>query len=281
MPFTDLSLLSPVAKTVFIVWLAALGGAVGSFLNVVVYRLPAGKSLVWPGSHCPICKHPIRWYDNVPVLAWFILRGRCRDCGARISARYPAIEALTAAVFVALGWRELFDMGQGVGIYAFHLLLVCTLLAAAGIEFDGRRLPVRLMVPALAVGLLAPLTWPHLHPVPISLKLSGWLAPAADVGAGLSAGVLAGIVVGLVAGRGRRIGAVAATVCVGLVLGCHAVVAIAVVVVPGVLIQAAVACRWPAVRAIGPTAWLAAASLAWILAWQLLVDAWPCSFWRL
>lgn len=83
-----------------------LGGIVGSFLNVVVYRVPAGLSVVSPGSHCPKCDRPIRWYDNVPILAWLWLRGRCRDCSAPISPRYPLVELLTATVFLSVGWVQ-------------------------------------------------------------------------------------------------------------------------------------------------------------------------------
>jgi leader peptidase (prepilin peptidase)/N-methyltransferase len=85
---------------VVIIGVALLGGCIGSFLNVVIYRLPRGKSIVWPGSHCPRCKHPIRWYHNLPVLGWFLLRGKCFDCGGKISPRYPLIEAAVAALFV-------------------------------------------------------------------------------------------------------------------------------------------------------------------------------------
>ena len=84
---------------------ALLGAVVGSFLNVVIHRLPRGESIVRPGSRCTSCGRAIRPFDNVPVLAWLWLRGRCRHCGARISARYPLVEALTAALFAALAWR--------------------------------------------------------------------------------------------------------------------------------------------------------------------------------
>ena len=166
-------------------WLFALGGSIGSFLNVVVYRLPLGMSLIEPGSHCPACKHPIRWFDNVPILGWLILRGRCRDCGVKISARYPTVEAVTAVLFLAVGWCEcvggganlplravalpgeivcpLRTVGELWGIYAYHLLLLCTLLAAALIEYDGHRLPRGLFFPAFFCGLFAPLVWPGLH----------------------------------------------------------------------------------------------------------------------
>src|SRR5215212_1269666 len=87
------------SRLVLLILLAAVGGLlVGSFLNVVAWRLPRGESLVAPGSHCPGCEHPVRPYDNVPVLSWLALRGRCRDCRTPISARYPVVEALTAAL---------------------------------------------------------------------------------------------------------------------------------------------------------------------------------------
>src|SRR3954453_23784389 len=75
---------------------AVLGALIGSFLNVVIWRLPRGENLAVPASHCPSCATAIRFYDNIPVLSWLALRGRCRPCGARISPRYPAVEALTA-----------------------------------------------------------------------------------------------------------------------------------------------------------------------------------------
>ena len=87
-------------------WLFVLGTIIGSFLNVVVYRLPLGLSLVRPGSQCPKCGHPIRWYDNVPVFGWLWLRGRCRDCGAAISVRYPLVELAVGLIFLSLGWTD-------------------------------------------------------------------------------------------------------------------------------------------------------------------------------
>ncbi len=96
------------------VWVAALGGMIGSFLNVVVYRLPAGLSVVHPGSHCPKCNHAIRWFDNVPVFSWLFLRGRCRDCRAAIAIRYPLVEAATMAMFLLLAFAELFTGGANL-----------------------------------------------------------------------------------------------------------------------------------------------------------------------
>ena len=73
-------------------WIALMGAFFGSFMNVVVYRLPAGKRLAYPGSACPFCGHAVRWFDNVPVLSWLVLRGRCRDCRRHIAGRYPFVE---------------------------------------------------------------------------------------------------------------------------------------------------------------------------------------------
>ena len=84
---------------------ALLGLLIGSFLNVVIWRVPRGESLVSPPSHCPGCERPVRPRDNVPVVSWLLLKGRCRDCDEPISARYPLVELLTAAVFTALALR--------------------------------------------------------------------------------------------------------------------------------------------------------------------------------
>ena len=85
---------------IFIVFVFALGACIGSFLNVVVYRVPLGKSLIKPGSFCPQCETPLAWYDNIPVLGWILLGGKCRYCKKKISPRYPIVEAITGLLFV-------------------------------------------------------------------------------------------------------------------------------------------------------------------------------------
>jgi leader peptidase (prepilin peptidase)/N-methyltransferase len=134
--------------------LAFLAGlAIGSFLNVVAYRLPRGESLVSPGSHCPSCDAPVRPRDNVPVLGWLLLRGRCRDCGAAISWRYPAIELATGVLFALVVATQ--DEALRV---ALGLLLVTTLVPVTLIDLDTRLIPNRITLPAalaaLAAGLL-------------------------------------------------------------------------------------------------------------------------------
>src|SRR5689334_17248259 len=80
------------------------GSLIGSFLNVCIYRLPIGKSIVWPGSACPGCRRELSWYENIPILSYIALRGRCLTCAVRISPRYPIVEALTAAMFAFSYW---------------------------------------------------------------------------------------------------------------------------------------------------------------------------------
>lgn len=92
--------LNPAQWWVALGFIAFLGGCIGSFLNVVLYRLPRGESVVWPGSHCPACGHPIRSWHNLPIIGWLLLRGRCYDCKKPISIRYPLIEAAVAVLFV-------------------------------------------------------------------------------------------------------------------------------------------------------------------------------------
>ncbi len=284
-PYMPLAALTPEAfHWLLAVWLFALGGAFGSFLNVVIYRLPAGMSLVRPGSHCPACKRPIRWFDNVPILGWLILRGRCRDCGAKISVRYPTIEAITAGMFLLLGVVEcLWDgadlparaagLSQPYATYAYHLLLLCTLLAAVMIEADGHRVSVRLVVPALVGGLCAPLVWPRLHPVPAWwIFLDGWPAGLFDGLSGLGAGLLLGWLAAQLCEPERKPGMILAPACVGLFLGWQAVVVLMVVTVAIHLLMLAAGRLLPGARRIPPTAWLALAALGWILSWPWLLS---------
>jgi prepilin signal peptidase PulO-like enzyme (type II secretory pathway) len=283
---------SPPLWLCVLLWLFVVGGAMGSFLNVVVYRLPRGMSLVWPGSHCPICSHAIRWHDNVPVLGWLILRGRCRDCRAPIAMRYPLVEALTALLFLLLAAAEAFSGGanlpgkpqsvlpelgaagyQAGGIYAFHLVLLCTLLPAALIEYDGQRIPWALGVPAMFVGLTAPAVWPFLHPVASGLGLSGAVGGLADGLAGLAAGTAVGCASMLAVRQQVKRGAMMAPQWIGLFLGWQAVVGLAAVVM-------VVAVGWTLLRRLGAavpqiylTGWWAIGTVGWILFWRPLVEA--------
>jgi leader peptidase (prepilin peptidase)/N-methyltransferase len=126
---------------------AVLGLLIGSFLNVVVWRVPRGESVAHPPSACPACGHPIRPRDNVPVVSWLLLRGRCRDCGARISVRYPLVELATAALFGLTAWR----LGPVWELPAY-LYLAAVAVALTLIDVDVRRLPNAIVLPSYVVG---------------------------------------------------------------------------------------------------------------------------------
>ena len=132
------------------VYAALLGLVTGSYLNVVIHRLPRGESTVLPRSRCPYCGGGIKARDNLPVLSYLLLRGRCRRCGAPISWRYPAFEALTALLFVGILKRF------GVTTEALVALVFgCLMLVLAAIDFDHFLLPDRLTLPGILVGLAA------------------------------------------------------------------------------------------------------------------------------
>jgi leader peptidase (prepilin peptidase)/N-methyltransferase len=125
------------------------GLAVGSFLNVVIYRVPSGESLVSPPSKCPSCGAPIRHRHNVPVFGWLLLRGKCFDCMMPISARYPLVEAATGVLFAAVTWRLLvIDMPWALAAY---LYLAAAGVALAMIDIDVKRLPDAIVLPSYAV----------------------------------------------------------------------------------------------------------------------------------
>ena len=128
---------------------AAFGAIVGSFLNVCIYRLPIGKSLVWPSSACPHCGRELSWYENIPIVSYLALRARCRTCGARISIRYPFVEALTATMFALAWWHY----GPGP-LLASRLVLGCALIVLFAIDLEHHLLPNTITVPGIIVGFL-------------------------------------------------------------------------------------------------------------------------------
>ena len=129
-----------------------LGAIAGSFLNVCIYRIPAGESVVKPRSRCGECRTPIRPYDNVPILSYLILRGRCRGCGARISLRYPLVETLTGAAAVATYALHGWSLASPVS-FAF----VCALIVISLIDLDHQIIPNVISIPGIAIGFLAAL----------------------------------------------------------------------------------------------------------------------------
>ncbi len=192
-------------------WLGFVGACIGSFLNVVAYRMPRGMSIVWKPSHCPRCSHPIRARDNVPVLGWLMLRGKCRDCGEPISPRYAIVEAVMGAAFFVLAYVELFSGGanlpggpisaftgaadivwnpqwQVVGAYAYNCLLLCLLMCAMLIAQDGKELPRALLIFAAIFGCMAPLGWTY-----SSVTIAAWHTPIVRLSVGIVGGACCGI----------------------------------------------------------------------------------------
>jgi leader peptidase (prepilin peptidase) / N-methyltransferase len=134
--------------TVQVVFLALLGAVIGSFVNVVAYRLPRGESVVRPRSRCPGCGVQIAAYDNVPVVSWIVLSGRCRHCHGRISPQYPLVEALTATLFAAVALRT--DLSAAVWP---GLVLMTLLVTVSAIDIEHRIVPNRLLAPAAVAAL--------------------------------------------------------------------------------------------------------------------------------
>ena len=262
------ALLSPTAARAAVTAVVAVVGLlVGSFLNVVIYRVPHGLSVVHPRSFCPHCDTPIRSVDNIPVVSWLVLRGRCRQCRGPISARYPLVELGTGIVFAAVAW----GLGPHPAVAGF-CVLAATLVALVAIERDGLAPPwsVALVGTAVATALLlgagaAGRLWPHLiglaggvvvagalvvaanrpgadrsrapwrSAAPVVLPVGaalGWLGPA-YVGEGLAAAVVVVLVAPVMGHRHRsRAGAVVPGV-LGLALALGAVVATVTAVAVG------------------------------------------------
>jgi leader peptidase (prepilin peptidase)/N-methyltransferase len=141
----------PVASLLFFVF----GLLVGSFLNVCIYRLPRHESLNWPGSHCTSCDRPLSWYENIPLVSWLVLRGRCRTCHTPISPTYPIIETLTGLVFLAA-----FDLYALTPLLAVRLLFACAMIVLFVIDLQHRILPNVITVPGVVVGFAASLWLP-------------------------------------------------------------------------------------------------------------------------
>jgi leader peptidase (prepilin peptidase)/N-methyltransferase len=205
--------------------LATVGGLVaGSFLNVVIARLPDRRSLVHPRSHCPGCGAPVKPYDNVPILSWLLLRGRCRACGESISARYPLVELLTAALCAIVILTKGADWDGFLGV-----ALVLTLVPVTFIDLEHRIIPNRILLPAAiaAVTILA-LGQPH--------KLPEHLIAGAAAGGFLLLAVLA-------YPRGMGMGDVKLAAVLGLFLGKSVGPAMLAALLSGTLVGAAIMAR--------------------------------------
>jgi leader peptidase (prepilin peptidase) / N-methyltransferase len=205
--------------------LAALAGLlVGSFLNVVAWRLPRGESLVRPRSRCPACRTPIKPYDNVPVVSWLLLRGRCRTCGARVSARYPLVEAVTAALYAAV-----VVAGDGALEIVLGLALVTALVPIALIDLDHRLIPNAITLPAA------------LAAIAIGVVVDPGFVPEQLIAAAAAGGFF--LAAALLYPRGMGMGDVKLAAVLGLYLGRAVAPAILIALVAGVVVGAGIIAR--------------------------------------
>jgi leader peptidase (prepilin peptidase) / N-methyltransferase len=205
--------------------LAAVGGLiVGSFLNVVAYRLPRGESLTHPRSRCPSCQTQLRVLDNIPVVSWLALRGRCAHCGGPVSSRYPLVELSTAALYVAVVATQ----DDAVRI-ALGLLLVTALVPITLIDFDHRIIPNKITGPAAIAALVA------------IVALDTDFLVEALIGAVAGGGFF--LIAAVLYPRGMGMGDVKLAGMLGLYLGRAVAPAIMIALVGGVLAGAAVIAR--------------------------------------
>ncbi|HEV2707583.1 MAG TPA: prepilin peptidase [Pyrinomonadaceae bacterium] len=174
-----------------LLFVCATGAIIGSFLNVVIHRVPREESIVFPSSRCPSCGTAIKPYDNLPVLSWVVLRGRCRSCRTPISARYPAVELLTAALFGLTFWLR---SGLTLSL-PFDLLFVAAIVALVFIDAEHMLLPNVITYPGFIFALIARAVVPNLYGVEFLTRgaLAGWPEWAVS---------LAGAVLGAVVGGG-------------------------------------------------------------------------------
>jgi len=240
-----------------------LGAIVGSFLNVVAYRLPRHESLITPASHCPGCGTPVKPYDNIPILSWLALRGRCRSCGEPISPRYPLVEGMTAALCV--GAVLVHDSASAI---ALNVLLILFVVPAALIDLEYRIIPNRITAPgafvAIAVGLA--------------------LDPAGEPGRLIAGAAAAGflLLAALAYPGGMGMGDVKLAGMMGLFLGAAVAPAIFVALLAGVLVGAVIVARKGAREGrktavpFGP--FLALGALVGVFAGQQLVDVYVKHF---
>lgn len=274
-----------------------VGASVGSFMNVVIYRLPAGLSLIYPPSRCPRCQTAIRASDNLPIFGWLLLKGRCRYCRAPISVRYPAVELAVAVLFAALAAVEPLSGGANLPgpeavyrrdvaapevwiAYAYHLFLLCGLMCAALIQFDEHRLTPRLIAPVLVVGLMVPLFCPEARPVESGIwgdrVAWPWSSRLVDDALGLATGLILGCATWF-SGRGKQYprDAAAASAWVGAALGWQAASALAVLAAASHLLLVVLARLVAHLRRVGWISCLAVWTLAWIVSWSAIAARWP------
>ena len=177
---------SVLPQSFYYIVVALCGGIIGSFLNVVIHRVPREESIVFPNSRCPSCDKPIAFYDNIPVLSYVLLGGKCRSCKTRISPRYPAVEALTALVWAIVFWRD----GLTYAL-PFDLIFVTAIIALVFIDAEHMILPDVITKPGIVFAFVARLVVPYLmgepffDDVPLLVQWTGWPVPLASVAGGV------------------------------------------------------------------------------------------------
>jgi len=268
-------------------WSFLLGSAIGSFLNVVAYRLPLGLNLSRPGSRCPNCERPIRWYHNVPIFGWLMLRGRCADCYAPISMRYPIVEFIVALASGILAWSATLPATSAGGSTAYgvdpvlvfyHLVLLWTLLAAALLEWDGNQIPIKFLALVLALGIATPLFHPEVF------SEAGEIAQLdviiLDQGVNLAAASLLGLLAWplLVQNGSHTLILTGATrmlqlLAVGVFLGYWNLLPIAAGGAALFLANKLASMRWPRIERLGWSASLVTAMLVWLVATSLMLGS--------
>ncbi|MBA2349646.1 MAG: prepilin peptidase [Solirubrobacterales bacterium] len=239
---------------------ALLGLCVGSFLNVVVHRLPRGENLNHPGSHCPSCGHAVRPYDNIPVVSWLILRGRCRDCDNPISARYPLLEAVTAALWVAVVAAKWDDPAQ----IALGIVLVTLMVAVVPIDLEHRLILNRMTYPAAVLALV------------IGLALDTSFVPEQLIAGAAAGGFF--LLAALAYPKGMGIGDVKLATVMGLYLGRAVGPAVLIALIVGVLIGAVVIAREGRKAGVPFGPFLALGSVVALFAGDAMVDAYLDTF---
>jgi len=158
------------------------GAVIGSFVNVCAYRIPKGESIAYPPSHCPSCGEAIRYADNIPVVSYLILGGKCRSCGSRISLKYPIIELLTGALWAITYSRFGLSLELGYGLFFITILIVLS-----AIDYDIKIIPNKVLIPAMIISALLLVLYPlNIKTIPLIENLSsGWAIGGFFVGGGL------------------------------------------------------------------------------------------------
>jgi len=207
-----------------IILAGVFGATFGSFINVVIYRLPRGESLLAPGSHCPSCSAAVKPYDNVPVLAWLWLRGHCRACRAAISARYPVVEAATALLCAGVLLAH-----SSAAAIALGLLTVLVLVPIAAIDLEHHVIPNRITAPAAV----------------LALALGSALDPSGEPARLIACAVAGGffLLAAVISPRGMGMGDVKLSALLGLLLGAEVAPALLIALVAGVVVGVIVIAR--------------------------------------